>query len=77
MFKGLGTFANEYKINLKPNAQPFALSTPRNIPLPLRPKVQEELVCMENLGVISHVREPTPWCAAMVVVPELLEFVWT
>ena len=70
LFTGLGTFANEYKINLKPNAQPFALSTPRNIPLPLRPKVQEELVRMENLGVISRVREPTPWCAAMVVVPK-------
>ena len=25
---------------------------------------------MEKLGVISHVEEPTPWCAGMVVVPK-------
>ena len=25
---------------------------------------------MENLGVISRVDEPTPWCAGMVVVPK-------
>jgi len=41
----------------------------RNIPLPLRNKVQSELKCMELLGVISPVCSPTPWCASMVVVP--------
>jgi len=25
---------------------------------------------MEGLGIISRVNEPTPWCAAMVVVPK-------
>jgi len=25
---------------------------------------------MQSLGVISPVEEPTPWCAAMVVVPK-------
>ena len=70
LFTGLGTFSHEYKINLKPNAQPRALSTPRNIPLALRPKVQAELQHMESLGVISCVKEPTPLCAAMVVVPK-------
>ena len=64
LFNGLGTFAHEYKIQLKPNLKPFSLSTPRNI----RPKVQVELQCMESLGVISRVIEPTPWYAAMVVV---------
>jgi len=58
------------KTNLKPNAQPFAISTPKNIPFSLRPKVQEELVCAENLGAISCIREPTLWCAAMMVVPK-------
>ena len=70
LFNGLGTFAHEYKIQLKPNLKPFSLSTPRNIPLALRPKVQAELQRMESLGVISRVTEPTPWCAAMVVVPK-------
>lgn len=70
LFTGLGTFAQEYKIQLKSNAQLFALNTPRNIPLALRPKVQAELECMEGLRVISRASEPTPWCAAMVVVPK-------
>ena len=70
LFTGLGSFSQDYKINLKPNAQPYALSTPRNIPLALRQKVQTELQCMEALGVISRVKEPTAWCAAMVVVPK-------
>jgi len=43
LFTGLGTFTQEYRIHLKANAQPFALNTPRNIPLALRPKVQLEL----------------------------------
>ena len=60
LFTGLGTFAHEYKIQLKPNSQPFALCTPRNIPLALRPKVKAEIQHMENLGVISRVNEPTP-----------------
>jgi len=70
LFEGLGTFAQEYEIKLKPDSQPFSLSTPRNIPIPLRAKVQTELQRMESLGVISRVEEPTPWCAAMVVVPK-------
>ena len=46
------------------------MQAPRNVPIPLRLKVKEELQCMENLGVISPVEEPTSWCAAMVVVPK-------
>ena len=39
-------------------------------PLPLPPKVAQELAKMEAKGVISKVDEPTPWCAGMVVVPK-------
>ena len=39
-----------------------------HIPLPLRPRVAEELERMEKAGVIAKVFEPTPWCAGMVVV---------
>ena len=35
------------------------------------PKVKEELDCMEHMGVISRVHEPTKWCAGGVVVPKL------
>ena len=70
VFRGLGTLGDEYLIKLKDDAQPHSLHTPRNIPLPLRKKVQEELTRMESGGIISKVDEPTPWCAGMVVVPK-------
>ena len=70
VFQGLGNMGEPYDIKLKPDAKPYALFTPRNIPLPLRPRVEEELQRMEKLGVISKVDMPTPWCAGLVVVPK-------
>ena len=70
LFKGLGTLAGDYHIQLRPDAKPHALFTPRHVPFPLRPQVAEELERMETAGVISKVSEPTPWCAGMVVVPK-------
>ncbi|XP_042071888.1 uncharacterized protein K02A2.6-like [Haplochromis burtoni] len=70
LFSGLGRMAGEYKIELKADAKPFALSTPRRVPLPLLPKVKRELARMEELGVISRVEQPTDWCAGMVPVPK-------
>ena len=45
LFTGLGTMGpgSEYTIKLKPNPKPYSLSTPRNIPLPLRDKVKEQI----------------------------------
>ena len=70
VFEGLGNLGEPYHIQLQPDAKPYALFTPRNIPLPLRPKVELELQRMEKLGVISKVDVPTPWCAGMVAVPK-------
>lgn len=70
LFSGLGRMEGEYKIELKPDAKPYSLSTPRRIPLPLMPKVKKELKRMEDLGVISRVEQPTDWCAGMVPVPK-------
>ena len=55
LFSGLGTFKGE-----RPDAKPFRLFTPRNVPLPLCEKVHQEIQRMEKLGVISCVEEPTP-----------------
>ena len=68
LFQGLGSLGEPYDIQLKPDAQPYALFTSRNIPLPLRSKVEQELKQMESLGIISKIDKPTPWCAGMVVV---------
>ena len=70
LFSGLGTFPDSYRIMLKSDAQPFALFTPRNVPIPLRKKVEEELARMVSSGVISRVEQPSQWCAGMVVVPK-------
>ena len=72
VFTGLGTLGEEYKIQLKDDATPYALYAPRNVPMPLRPKVKEELERMEMLGVISKVSQTTPWCAGLLVaVPKI------
>lgn len=39
VFEGLGTLGEEYRIQLKDDAVPYSLYTPRNVPLPLRDKV--------------------------------------
>ena len=70
VFSGLGNFGEPYTIKLKEDAKPYALYTPRNVPIPLRGKVLDELNRMESLGVISKVSDPTEWCAGMVVVPK-------
>ena len=70
VFQGLGTMAGEYNIQLCPDAKPHALYTPRHVPLPLRPQVEQELERMEKAGVTTIVCEPTPWCVGMVVVPK-------
>ena len=70
LFTGLSTMEGQYTIKLNPGAKPFAIYTPRSTPLPLRDKVQAEVTKMEQMGVISKVQTPTPWCAAMVVVPK-------
>ena len=70
VFSGLGNLGEEYQIKLKEGAVPHALYTPRNVPIPMRGKVKEELDRMVAMGVISPVHDPTPWCAGMVVVPK-------
>ena len=69
-FQGLGSFGDEYTINLKEGAVPYAIFTPCHVPMPLRTKVKDELDRMESLNVISKVEEPSPWCAGMVVIPK-------
>ena len=70
LFQELGSMGDPYDIQFQPEAQPYALFTSWNIPLPLHLKVKQELERIESLGIISKVDEPTPWCAGMVVAPK-------
>ena len=67
LFQGLGKMTGDYQIELRDNAQPFALSTPRRVAIPLLKSVRQELDRMEKSGVITKVNQPTEWCASMVV----------
>ena len=70
LFTGLGKLKGEYTIELRDDAQPFSLSTPRRVAIPLLKSVQQELDRMERNGVIAKVKQPTEWCCGMVVVPK-------
>ena len=50
LFKGLGKFEGEYTIELKEDAEPYSLSTPRRVAIPLLKSVRQELERMERIG---------------------------
>ncbi|KAM7281966.1 uncharacterized protein ISCGN_002124 [Ixodes scapularis] len=70
LFQGLGSLEGAHVLKLKPNATPFAIASPRRVPLSLYRETQKELENMQSQGVISPVEEPTEWCAPMVIVPK-------
>ena len=70
LFTGLGLMTGEYKIRLKPDSTPYAITTPRRVALLLIPKVKDELKRMQSMGVITKINEPTEWCAGIVAVPK-------
>ena len=43
LFQGIGNLGEPYHIQLKADAKPYALFTTRNVPLPLRTKVFQEI----------------------------------
>ena len=68
VFSGLGCMDGEYEIKMTPSHEPFNQTTPRCVPIPLLPKVKDELDRMETMGVIEKVDAPTEWCSPIVVV---------
>ena len=59
------------RIHLKDDAQPFAIYTPRLIPLAYQDPVKAQLDSMVAQGIIAPSDDdPSPWCHPMVVVPK-------
>ena len=53
VFSGLGNLSGDYNIQLRSDAIPHAIFTPRHIPFPLHQQAADELNHMEKAGVIS------------------------
>ncbi|KAJ8035162.1 hypothetical protein HOLleu_22297 [Holothuria leucospilota] len=69
MFRGYGVMTDvKCKIQLKEDASPVCIMTPRKVSQPLLPKIKVSLDKMEKLNVISLVKEPTEWCPGIVCV---------
>ena len=49
LFTGLGRIEQEYTIKLSEGAKPFALNTPRRVPIPLMQQLRNELDRMKRL----------------------------
>ncbi|XP_063591351.1 uncharacterized protein LOC134768457 [Penaeus indicus] len=59
------------RIHLRENATPFAIHTPRMIPLAFQEPTRKELESLVTQGILKPVEdEPSEWCHPMVVVPK-------
>ncbi|KAK9731033.1 hypothetical protein QE152_g14019 [Popillia japonica] len=54
------------------NANPYSISTPRRVPIPLLPKVEDEQRKMVDQDITEEagVNNPSLWCAPMICVPK-------
>ncbi|GBM00675.1 Retrovirus-related Pol polyprotein from transposon 17.6 [Araneus ventricosus] len=59
-----------YSIKLKPGAFPFAISSPRRVPIPLLKQTKAELGRMVEKKVITPVLKLTEWCTPVVIAYE-------
>ena len=55
LYSGLDRMKESYKIRLRENDIPYAVSAPRRVPLPLQTKVKMELERLQDLDVIRPV----------------------
>ena len=65
LFTGLGKIAGDDSITLRNHSTPFALSVPRNFPLPLLSKTKSEIQKTLDMSVIKKMKYPQngvlPW----------------
>ena len=59
LFDVLGKIPGQYEIRLRSDSQPFAITTPRRVSIPLLETVRNYLQRMKDLGGIRRVENPT------------------
>ena len=63
-FGDIGCLKTErVRIVLRDGAELYAMNVARRVPIPLQPKVKEDLDRLQAAGVIVPITEPTSWCA--------------
>ena len=67
VFEGLGCLPGTYEIELDSAVSPVK-HAPRKVPVSMKSKLKEELDRLENLQVITPVKEPTDWISSIVCV---------
>ena len=70
VFTGLGTMPSTFKINLRSDATPRRLFSPRPIAAGLRDQAKAEIDKMLELDIIKKVKEPTDWCSGLTIAPK-------
>ncbi|UYV76881.1 LAMA2 [Cordylochernes scorpioides] len=57
VFEGLGQIGNPYEIKLKPGAKPYAVHTPRRVPIPLMEKLKTRLEELDKDEILTKIFE--------------------
>ncbi|UYV75083.1 K02A2.6-like, partial [Cordylochernes scorpioides] len=57
VFEGLGQIGNPYEIKLKPGAKPYAVHTPRRVPIPLMEKLKTRLEELDKDDILAKIFE--------------------
>ena len=60
VFKGLGTFPETFTIRLSEDVKPFALFTPRNVPILLRKRLRKSWLAWSHWGSYLDRQSPLP-----------------
>lgn len=69
VFTGLGTLPGTYHIEMDPDVKPVQ-NNPRRVPIPVQEELKQKLNELEEMGVLTKVKQPTPWISNMVAVKQ-------
>ncbi|UYV66848.1 hypothetical protein LAZ67_4003074, partial [Cordylochernes scorpioides] len=76
VFEGLGQIGNPYEIKLKPGAKPYAVHTPRRVPIPLMEKLNTRLEETNKVEMLTKIFEAQQEDTTLKAVVNYLEQGW-
>ncbi|UYV65814.1 hypothetical protein LAZ67_3005530, partial [Cordylochernes scorpioides] len=76
VFEGLGQIGNPYEIKLKPGEKPYAVHTPRRVPIPLMEKLKTRLEELDKDDILTKIFEAQQENTTLKAVVNYLEQGW-